>query len=87
MIQLGDFNVEVEVKNMSQFMGVYDLRNLVKQKISRKIVSLFLYHNFNNSLSCATFPTGMKCAKVILFHKRNDKTDREGYQPISILLI
>ena len=32
IILLGDFNVEVEEKNMSQFITVYSLRNLVKQK-------------------------------------------------------
>ena len=30
----------------------------------------FLYHNFNNSLSCATFPDSMKCADVIPLHKK-----------------
>ena len=29
---LGDFNAELEEKNMSEFMSVYSLRNLVKQK-------------------------------------------------------
>ena len=32
IILLGDFNVEVEEKNVSEFMSVYSLRNLVKQK-------------------------------------------------------
>ena len=32
IILLGDFNVDVEEKNMSEFMGVYSLRHLVKQK-------------------------------------------------------
>ena len=32
IILLGDFNVEVEEKNMSEFMNLYNLRNLVKQK-------------------------------------------------------
>ena len=33
-------------------------------------ISYFLYHNFNNSLSCATFPTSMKYADVISIHKK-----------------
>ena len=49
------------------------------------IISYFLYHNFNNSLSCATFPTAMKDADVIPIHKKDDKTDKENYRPISIL--
>ena len=28
------------------------------------IISHFLYHNFNNSLSCSTFPTDMKYAET-----------------------
>ena len=32
MTLLSDFNVEVKEKNMSEFMRVSDLRNLVKQK-------------------------------------------------------
>ena len=32
IILLGDFNVEVEEENMSEFMSAYSLRNLVKQK-------------------------------------------------------
>ena len=32
IILLGDFNVEVEEKIVSEFMSVYNLRNLVKQK-------------------------------------------------------
>ena len=49
------------------------------------IISYFLYHNFNNSLSCATFPTSMKYADVITIHKKDDKTDKDNYRPISIL--
>ena len=32
IVLLGDFNVEVMEKNVSEFMSVYSLRNLVKQK-------------------------------------------------------
>ena len=49
------------------------------------IISYFLYHNLNNSLSCATFPTLMKYADVIPIHEKDDKTDKENYRPISIL--
>ena len=39
------------------------------------IVFYFLYHNFNNSLSCSTFPTGMidAHAEVTPIHKNDDK--------------
>ena len=34
------------------------------------IISHFLYHNLNKSLSCSTFPTGIKYADVHLSIKR-----------------
>ena len=49
------------------------------------IISYFLYHDFNNSLACTTFPTSMKYADVIPIHKKDDKTDKENYRPINIL--
>ena len=49
------------------------------------IISYFLYHNFNSSLSCATFPISMKYADVIPIHIKDDKTDTENYRPIRIL--
>ena len=56
---------------------------IIKENVD--IISYFLYHNFNNSLSCATFPTSMKYADVIPIHKKDVKTDKENYHPISIL--
>ena len=77
---------------------VKEVNNLKIRKVSQKtdipvriikenidIVSYFLYHNFNNSLSCSTFPTAMKYAEVTPIHKKDDKTDKENYRPISIL--
>ena len=55
---------------------------IIKENID--IVSYFLYHNFNNSLSCSTFPAAMKYAEVTPIHKKDDKTDKENYRPISI---
>ena len=54
---------------------------IIKENID--IVSYFLYHNFNNFLSCPTFPTGMKYAEA--FHKKDDKTDKVNYRPTGIL--
>ena len=56
---------------------------IIKENVD--ITLYFLYHNFNNSLSCATFQTSMKYADVIPIHKKDDKTDKENYLPISIL--
>ena len=56
---------------------------IIKENID--IVSYFLYHNFNNLLSCSTFPAAMKYTEVTPIHKKDDKTDKENYRPISIL--
>ena len=55
---------------------------IIKENID--LVSYFLYYNFNNSLPCSTFPTAMKYAEVTPIHKKDDKTDKENYRPISI---
>ena len=72
---------------------VNNLRSFQKADIPVKIamenigiVSYFLYHNLNNSLSCYTFPNVVKYTEVIPIHKRNEKTDEKNYPPISILL-
>ena len=56
---------------------------IVKENVD--IISHFLYYNFNTSLSCSTFPAGMKYADVTLIHKKDGKTDKTNYCPISIL--
>ena len=67
---------------------VKEVNNLKIRKVSQKRdipvriikenidISYFLYHNFNNSLSCSTFPTAMKYAEVTPIHEKDDKTDK-----------
>ena len=79
---------------------VKEANNLKIRKVSQKtdipvriikknidIVLHFLYHNFNKSLSCSTFPAAMKYAEVTPIHKKHDKTDKENYCLINILPI
>ena len=70
----------LKIKKASQKLNIP--LKIIKENVD---ISYFLYHNFNNSLSCATFPTSMKYADVIPIHKKDDKTDKENYRPISIL--
>ena len=58
---------------------------IIKGNIDIVFYLLKLYHNFNNSLSCSTFPAAMKYAEVTPIHKKYDKTDKENYHPINIL--
>ena len=48
---------------------------IVKENLD--IISYFLYHNFNNLLSCSTFPTGMKYAEVTHIHKKDVKLTKK----------
>ena len=41
-------------------------------------------HNFCNSFSCSTAPTGMKYADVTPIHQKDDKTEK-SYCSVSIL--
>ena len=42
-------------------------------------------HNFNNALSSSKYPEGLKYADITPIFKKDDKTDRANYRPISIL--
>ena len=65
IILLGDFNVEVEEKNMSEFMSLYSLRNLVKQKTCFKnpenpsCIDLSLANSMRRFDNSNVFETGL----------------------------
>ena len=46
----------------------------------------FPVHNFNNWLSCFTFPTGMKYADVTPIHKKDAKTYKANYPKLFYLI-
>ena len=54
-------------------------------KGNKDAIALFIYHNFNNSLSSSSFPTGLKYAEVRPVFKNDEKTDKENYRPTGIL--
>ena len=54
-------------------------------KGNKDIVAFFIHYNFNNSLSSSTFPTALKYADVKPVFKKDDKTNKGNYRPISIL--
>ena len=49
------------------------------------LISYFVYNNFNNALSSLQYPNGLKYADVTPVFKKDDKSDKSNYQPISIL--
>ena len=74
----GDFNVEVEEKNKSEFVSVYNLTNLVKQKTCFKIlenpscIDLFLTNSPRSFQKSSVFETGLpdfhKLTTTVLKH-------------------
>ena len=55
-------------------------------KENKDLISYFVYNNFNNALSSSQYPNGLKYADVTSVFKKDDKSDKSNYRPISILL-
>ena len=45
---------------------------------TKDVIALFIYHNFNNSSSSSSFPTGLNYVDVRPAFKKDDKTDKEN---------
>ena len=54
-------------------------------KGNKDLISYFVYHNFNNALSTSQYPNSLKYAYVISLFKKDDKSDKSNYRPVSIL--
>ena len=56
---------------------------IIKDNID--IFSDFIFHNFNNSIFDAIFPSELKNADLIPVFKKKDQNIVENYRPVSIL--
>ena len=54
-------------------------------KENKDLISYFVYNNFNNALSSSRYPNGLKYADVTPVFKKDDKSDKGNYRPMSIL--
>ena len=79
-----NFSFIFEIKNKI----LAEIHNLDTKKACQDnidIFSEFIFHNFNNSISDATFPSELKNADVIPVFKKKDRNNVENYRPVSIL--
>ena len=53
-------------------------------KVNKGVVSFYIFHNLNNALSNCSFSTAVKLTDLRPAFKKDDKTDKENYRPISI---
>ena len=74
---------KLDPKKTSQMNDI--LVKVIKE--NKDIVAFFIHHNFGNSLSSSTFPTALKYADVKPVFKKDGKSNKENFRPISILPI
>ena len=54
-------------------------------KENRDLIAHFILHNFNNALSYSEYPASVKYADITPVFKKDHKTDKTNYRPISII--
>ena len=73
---------ELSITKSSQTLDI--LVKIIKE--NEDLISYFVYNNFNNALSSSQYPNGVKYPDVRAVFKKEDKSDKSNYRPISILL-
>ena len=86
------FIFETKNKILAEIHNLDDKKACQESDIPVKIIkdnidifSEFIFHNFNNSIFDATFPSELKNADVIPVFKKKDRNSVENYRPVSIL--
>ena len=80
--------IESEIMNtpLNKAHGLYSFPTRVLRS-ARHILSHPLSVLINKSVEHGIYPTKLKLAKVIPFHKANDESDPSNYRPISLLSV
>ena len=86
------FNFEIKNKILAEIHNLDNKKPCQESHIMVKIIkdnidifSKFIFHNFNNSIFDATFPSEFKNADLIPVFKKKDRNNFENYRPVSIL--
>ena len=72
---------ELDITKASQLLDIPT--KIIKQNAD--IFSEFFFININHSINNSTFPQQLKWADVKPVFKKNSRTDKENYRPVSIL--
>ena len=72
---------ELHIKNVSQLLDIPT--KIIKQNAD--IFSEFFLVNINHTINNSTFPKQLKWVDVKPVFKKNSRTDKENYRPVSIL--
>ena len=76
-----DITQELDITKASQLLDIPT--KIIKQNAN--IFSEFFFLNINHSINNSTFPEQLKWADVKPVFKKNSRTDKENYRPVSIL--
>ena len=57
--------------------------NVIKENYD--IFATFITENFNNMIENSVFPVSLKQADIKPIHKKDSRSDKENYRPVSIL--
>ena len=61
----------------------YILAKIIKE--NRDLMAYFILHKFSNALSSSEYPASLKYADITPIFKKNNKTEKSNYRPVSIL--
>ena len=59
------------------------LSNVIKENFD--VFTTFITENFNNMIENSVFPVSLKQADIKPIHKKDSRSDKENYRPVSIL--
>ena len=79
-------DIEKELKNLLSSKAAQDTD--IPTKVIKPNIDIFtpiLSDEFNKSLALGIFPSSMKLANITPVFKKDDRTDKSNYRPISIL--